>query len=114
MDRLNVIQAWKEASKDLKIEIETPFQINSTNSTELKFDLLIKNFGSKNGTVILSYEETNDMNIIREYGYYCSGLNYSLYKKYNRDFFIETLYDWGFYGNINDQPDWYTGFQLTK
>jgi hypothetical protein len=41
--------------------------------------------------------------------YYFSAVNYESYSKYNRELFIETLIDWGYFGDNNKKPKWYIG-----
>ena len=48
-------------------------------------------------------------NIPEENGYYCSALNFEHYKNYDRQYFIDTLNDWGYFGDASKKPHWYTG-----
>jgi hypothetical protein len=41
--------------------------------------------------------------------YYFSAVNRDSYSKYNRESFIETLEDWGYYGEKASKPEWYNG-----
>lgn len=108
MKEIQVVKAWQEAADDLNIEIQSPFTLLTTNN-DLTFQLLIKNFGSKLGTLTLSTDDMTDFNTPKKYGFYCSALNPLAYDKYDREHFIETLTDWGYYGNAADKPDWYEG-----
>ena len=107
-DNEELIEAWKEASKELGIEIETPFFLQMDGRV-IKYDLLIKNFGSKNGTLILTTNETNEYEIAEKLGFYYSALNPYHYSKYDKELFIDTLTDWGYFGIFENKPDWYTG-----
>ena len=49
-----VINIWRQASDDLKVEIQAPLILKNQDNKEIKFELLIENFGSKKGTIILS------------------------------------------------------------
>jgi hypothetical protein len=104
-----LINAWQKAAVDLKLNIQTPFVLNKINGGEIKCLLLIENFGSKKGTLILSTDDMDDFDEPEKYGYYCSALNPFHYSKYNRDGFVETLIDWGFYGKEDEKPTWYNG-----
>ncbi|WP_113652194.1 hypothetical protein [Pedobacter namyangjuensis] len=103
-----LIQAWKEASKDLEIQIETPFLLKIDNK-EIKYDLLIKSFGSKFGTLIITTDDMSDFDKGEKFGFYCSALNPFHYNKYDKENYIETLTDWGYYGQPESKPKWYEG-----
>jgi len=104
----NIIKAWYEASEDLSIEIESPFYIEIKNNMIIKYGLLVKYFGSKLGTLIITTDDLSEFDTAEEFGYYCSALNPFHYCKYNREHFIKTLTDWEYYGPINKKPFWYT------
>ena len=103
-----IIQAWKEASIDLKFDIEIPFLLQ-TDKGVIKYILLIKSFGSENGTLIITTDDMGGFDIAKKFGFYCSALNPCCYNKYDRENFIETLADWGYFGVPENKPDWYTG-----
>ena len=109
-----MILAWTTAQLDLNIEIETPFILKTKGDKEIKFDLLIKGFGSKKGTLIITTDDMTEFNTPEAHGYYCSALNPIGYSKYDRENFIDTLNDWGYYGDISNKPDWYTGESWTQ
>jgi len=104
-----MITAWKKAALDLGLEIETPFCMD-TDAGQIEFTLLIKYFGSSKGTLIQTLNTFDlDDNTPERYGYYCSFLNPIHYKDYDREIFIETLTDWGFFGQCENKPVWYNG-----
>lgn len=103
-----LIKSWSEASKDLNIKIKTPFIIKD-NNRKIIFELLVENFGCKKGTIIITINELEKINIPEKYGFYCSALNPINYSVYNRQYFIDTLNDWGYYGEKAETPIWYTG-----
>ena len=102
-----MIDSWKKASDDLKIKIQAPFMLITKDKGTFQFDLLIEGFGSPLGTVILSIDNMDEFYTPEEYGYYCSALNSDRYETYNRQRFIDTLTDWGYFGEISKTPDWY-------
>jgi hypothetical protein len=112
-DNEKLIKAWQMASKDLGIQIETPFLINS-DTGEIKYDLLIRNFGSELGTLIITTERMLGFEIAEKFGFYCSALNPFHYEHYERENFIETLTDWGYYGQKENKPEWYEGHIYSK
>ena len=103
----SLINAWKKASKDLNIEIETPFFLQ-TDKGLIKYDLLVKSFGNENGTLIITIDDMGEFNTAEKYGFYCSALS-TYYNRYDRDLYIETLNDWGYFGLLEKKPNWYTG-----
>ena len=108
VDFKKIIQAWKKASTDLNIKVETPFVIR-TETESIKFPMLIHDFGLEKGTIILDIEDYRDLSDISgEHGYYCSCLG-SGYAQYDREEFIDTLEDWGYYGDSQQKPTWYEG-----
>ncbi len=107
-----LIQAFKEAEIDLNIKIQSPFILKIDSEKTVQIDLLVENFGSKMGTIVFSIDEKNilrKMNEIKKLGYYCSALNIKNYSKYNRPVFIDCLNDWGYFGDLSNIPNWYSG-----
>ena len=94
----------------MKIDIETPFFLQ-TDRKLVKYDLLIKSFGSKKGTVFITTDDMSEFEFdtAQMFGFYCSALNPCCYNKYNKEHFIDTLTDWGYFGRSQSKPNWYTG-----
>jgi len=103
-----LIKAWEKASKDLDIQIETPFLLKTDNG-EIRYDLLIKNFGSELGTLIITTDNMSEFDKAEKFGFYCSALNPFYYENYDRENYIETLTDWGYFGKQENKPEWYVG-----
>ena len=104
-----VLNAWKTAAKELGISIEVPFELQFDSGEVINDLLLIKDFGGKAGTVIFGMNHERFSEIFKnaeKKEYFCSGLNTEVYKEYNRQIFIETLNDWGYFGEEKDKPDW--------
>jgi hypothetical protein len=108
---LQISQAWQEAQHDLGIEVELPFVFLASNSKSLTALVLIKKFGNSHGTIIISINDDfkSFFQEAETAGYYCSALNPLSYSKYNREIFVETLNDWGWYGDEDRKPTWYSG-----
>jgi len=103
------MQAWKKASADLQISVEAPF-IVPTDKGEIEFPILIKHFGWVKGTIIFDMNEYHELPDIPELsGYCCSSLNPEVYGEYDREEFIDTLEDWGYFGESESKPAWYEG-----
>ena len=74
------------------------------------FIALIQEFGGPQGTLVCLPEEWDDLgyaDAAEEAGYYSSGLYAESYCQYVRERFIETLEDWGWFGEQGKEPDWY-------
>ncbi len=107
-----VIKAWTAAAKELGVSIEVPFEFELDSGEIIKDLLLVKDFGSKLGTLIDSMNLDNRNELIKEASereYYYSAINLESYKNYNRQLFIDTLNDWGYFGKEEEKPEWYTG-----
>ena len=102
---IDILNAWIEASKELGLNIQSPF-ILQTNNSKTEYVLLIKDFGSKLGTVVLTNRMQPVTKEIKENNYYYSILGQG-YRKYNRESFIDTLKC--YYGDINAKPIGYSG-----
>jgi hypothetical protein len=99
----DTIKAWKEAVEDLEIEIESPFYLKQS-----KFPILVKNFGSNLGTIIIDMDDIDTAEELFPEKFYWSGINPNSYCEYNRDHFINTLEDWGWFGPVSKKPSWYS------
>jgi hypothetical protein len=104
-----MLEAWKTATKDLNIKIQSPFYLTTKNLRKLKFDFLVKEFGSQKGIVIMRMSKMHGRKAIRESGFAYSALSYRSYATYDRQLFIDTLNDWGYFGDTSKTPEWYTG-----
>ena len=96
--------SWTDAAKDLGVSIDTSFLFNGSEI------ILIKSYGSKLGTLIVPIESRIkiDFEDLKNKGFYVSQLGDG-YKKYNKDLFIDTLNDWGYFGSESLKPIWYNG-----
>ena len=98
----NTIKAWKEAGQDLGIEVESPFILN-----RVRFPIFVKHFGSYSGTIIIDMDDIDTADDVIPKQYYWSGINPINYREYDRDHFINTLEDWGWFGPESKKPSWY-------
>ena len=104
-----VLNSWKIAAKDLNINIRSPFSLTTKDNRKIKFDLFVENFGSPNGIVILTINDMHDLSALKDFDISFSALSKSSYSTYNRQHFIDTLNDWGYFGDRSKTPEWYTG-----
>jgi hypothetical protein len=111
-------EAWRQAATDLGIEVAAPFAV-SMGDRELLCIALVRCFGGRKGALLLPLEAMGDIFTntekaraanarLTELGYFCSLLGES-YQHYDREHFVDTLNDWGWLGEPEAAPDWYTG-----
>lgn len=109
-----VLNSWRQASSDLNIKIQTPFGLTLEANRRIEFELLVEKFGSCQGTIVQSIDDMTEFKTAEKYGYYHSALNPDAYASYDRQLFIDTLNDWGYFGDNSEIPDWYTGQPWTE
>jgi hypothetical protein len=98
-------EAWRQASADLGIRVASPFAL-MTESGETVFEAHILDFGGPKGTVVATQDSGSD-DTRNRLGYYPSNL-FPTYRVYVRQYFIDTLNDWGWFGEKGKEPPWYT------
>jgi hypothetical protein len=100
-----ISQAWREAAEDLGIRVVAPFTLQADEPIAYEAHLL--DFGGPKGTVVgVLSDKLDDCRAAQ--GFYSSNLSLS-YRGYERQHFINTLNDWGWYGPEELRPVWYTG-----
>lgn len=104
-------EAWKKAEQDLEIEID--FKLTLLLKSGRKTFVLIRNFGAPRGTIVTSIDDTQDFGELQKLGFHCSAIGNS-YLNYDRSLFVDTLNDWGFFGEAHRKPSWYTGENWTQ
>jgi len=104
-----ISQAWLEAAKDLAIRVVAPIHLRTPAGEEVGFEAHILDFGGSRRTVVgVIGDESHWGNVRCRLGYYWSSLSPS-YRTYKREYFIDTLNDWQWFGEPALQPHWYTG-----
>lgn len=104
-------RAWLTASKDLGVRFFCPFSFKRRGQ-EYVCTGLLPDFGGAQGALICSGSDPAPEDVFEaadEMGYYASGLNPRSYEKYDRDAFIRTLNDWGWFGDVGRIPPWFKG-----
>jgi hypothetical protein len=99
-----VTDAWVKAATELGIVVQ-PFAVEYDGQTHRAVAYL-PHFGGPNGMLLDAADETTQFvghPILRREadrcGYYYSLLNAESYKDFDRQHFIETLSDWGYFGS---------------
>ena len=107
MSRL--LEELQLAKKDLSLDIVIPFNLPLSSGIIIKSQALLKNFGAKNGMLIISkYDQVADhLEELSEKGYGFSVLDEPTENEdYKRSEYIEMLKDWGWSGNLESTPEW--------
>jgi len=106
-DEYRVATAWSVASSDLGIRVTSPFVLAESGERTVEYIALIHCFGSPNGTLINLIDDamSETMKLATARGFFASTLNPYSYATYQREHFIDTLKDWGWYG-AEQKPAW--------
>jgi hypothetical protein len=104
-----VADAWRAASAALDLRFEAPFTLK-TRAGQYSCIGWLADFGSPKGTILLldigSMYGSDAWRSAENEGYFVSALNGDMYRKYERSLFVETLRDWGYFGDPGRQPLW--------
>jgi hypothetical protein len=104
-----VIEAWRTAARELSIEVVAPFTIQ-VDGRRHECLAWIQYFGRARGMVIVGADQySNHPNVAKDAmheGFYFSALGLQAYGRFDRDWFVETLSDWGFFGPEEHRPEW--------
>ncbi len=95
------------AARDLGISVVTPFRLKLEAGHELLCEAFVPDFGSPHGALVLGMDHEY-ADAVRRVGHWVSLLG-PIYRNYSRSLFIETLVDWGWFGERASAPAWYTG-----
>jgi hypothetical protein len=106
-----VTQAWQTAGVELGIRVDAPAHV-MIQGESVECSAFLPDFGSANGAAVFSLSVRSDLPDTPGTDPFCSLLNDDRYRRFDRDHFIATLNDWGWFGN-GDPPDWYTGAAWT-
>jgi hypothetical protein len=104
---VQISNAWRQAASDLGIKVVAPFGLATESGETEWFEAHILDFGGPKGTVIANQDGGFD-DTRKQLGYYTSNL-FPSYQTYMRQYFIDTLNDWGWFGEAGKAPPWYTG-----
>ena len=104
---LEISDSWRQAATDLKIRVVAPSRFVSESGESVWFEAHVLDFGGPKGTVVSNQDGRLD-DLRERLGYYVSNL-FPTYRIYARQHFIDTLDDWGWFGEPGKEPLWYTG-----
>ena len=107
MSRL--VDKWRNANKDLGVEIIAPFCVSIGNDVTIRAELLVKGFGAPKGMLIFT-----DYSLVKPYVDELLKLGYGFSvleeprsdESYDRDTFVAILSDWSWSGSRDRKPGW--------
>lgn len=110
MNYSKLVISWNSAQIDLGISVNPNFKLDGISKPIIHVD----KFGSSKGTIVTPYNylSIQEKRIIESSGYFFSQL-FESYTNYDRNQYIDTLNDWGFYSN-EPKFDWYNGQPWSK
>ena len=94
------------AADDLGVTVTAPAVVDGEDCLAL-----VHGFGSPVGTAVVGRGTAQEYAVTaaaHALGHYVSVVNPDSYATYDRDLFVGTLDDWGWYGSGNPPP-WYSG-----
>jgi hypothetical protein len=105
-----MINAWQVAAEDLGIDVVAPFVLR-VDGAEVRFEVLVKEFGGSNGMLLDRRMGATGTGPGRIYGlgYWVLSVLGTNHTEYDRSSFIDELNCWGWNGDLNAAPDWYSG-----
>ena len=107
-----LVDVWRQAAEDLGIAVRAPYVLaRSPAGDAIECIALVEDFGSPNGTIVLARHRAPESarSLARDRGRFVSLIDEVSYSSYNRALFVETLNDWGWFGQLDRVPVWYTG-----
>jgi hypothetical protein len=110
VDTERLAAIWREAAGDLGIDVAAP-HILLDDAEAVTCVAWVKDFGSAAGTAVgvMHRHQPEVARLAKKLGLYVSFINPDVYRSFDRDLFIETLNDWGWFGTDGGAPSWYTG-----
>ncbi len=110
-------RVWRIAASELGFDVIAPFSLGDEASEPAETcAALVLAFGSPSGTVVVGRGEVSSrmLEIAAARGIFVSVLDELTYSEYERTLIVDTLNDWGWYGPLQEAPDWFTGRAWTE
>ena len=104
--------AWLEASRYLRIKVCAPYELR-VGGESVDCLAFLPDFGGPKGMVIGTtlapdFETDSDLiELAKKNGLYFSFINPAGYASYDESTFTEALIDWGFFGSLENRPNWF-------
>lgn len=112
-------EAWIVAGERLGIRVTAPFMLAS-GCESIECVSFLPDFGSWKGTIVGAiyppdYETDKKVaDYAKRNGIFCSFPSLLGHSSYDEAVFKDALEDWGYFGPLEDCPDWYGGYNHTQ
>ena len=103
--------AWLAAAADLGLDVVAPYRVVRLENRAINGLALVRQFGSPSGALVIDLAATtqSESESATRLGFFVSQVDGAAYASYDRDLFVGTLNDWGWFGPEQDRPTWFTG-----
>jgi hypothetical protein len=103
--------AWLAAAADLGLDVVAPYRVVDSENRAINGSALVRQFGSSAGALVLDLASTTQTETAAatRLGFFVAQVSAEAYASYDRDLFVDTLNDWGWFGPEQDRPTWFTG-----
>lgn len=102
-------RAWQEAARDLGIRFDSPFGM-SYRGKLYWCEGCLPDFGCAHGAIIVGGDTVDEIfDVADALGHFASALSPYSYETYDRELFVDTLNDWGWFGDPTHAPSWFAG-----
>jgi hypothetical protein len=104
-------QAWLDAAVDLGIRVQHPFEFKTKSGrVVITSGVYLPDFGNWHGMLLPCRFDPDEIGALADdTDFALSALAPSCYEPYDREQYIDTLNDWGWFGPEETRPSWYTG-----
>src|SRR5262249_31107344 len=109
-----VVTAWQSAGRLLGVDVVAPFSFRGSSGSHV-CTAYLPHFGGRNGIVVMETVPPSfnvDQTVADDaalLGYRWSFINRDRYRAFDRDTFLSTLTEWGFFGPPGKRPEWWLG-----
>ena len=106
-----ITSAFVQAADGLGLCFEPEFSVALKDGSVIQSLGLVRHFGSELGTLIFSESQcpsNRECEELQGMGYFYS-LLFESFRDFDEQLFKDTLNDWGFFGNEQERPNWYSG-----
>ena len=109
-DEQRLLEAWQKAAGDLGLRLTAPFPHSAPDGRSFIYTALVHEFGAPKGALLTLLAAGRSLaDCPHADGYHVSLLSLERYARYDRQLFIDTLDDFGYFGPEEMKPAWYTG-----
>jgi len=111
MSANQITSAFLQAADGLGFSFDPAFPVRLKDGSVIQSLGFVRHFGSELGTLLFSESQcpsSRERDELQGMGYFYSQL-FESFHEFDEELFKETLNDWGFFGNEQERPSWYSG-----